>query len=121
MAKFAKVLIMLVRLVWLIELGLGIWIASIKGLPYLKLHIYLGFGMATLLLLLAMIAATRKLVVPVALGCGFAILLPSVALKQFPLRFGSHLGPIQYAHVVVALAAIGVAEYIHSAIRKHNS
>ena len=121
MAKFAKVLIMLVRLIWLIELGLGIWIASIKGLPYVKVHIALGFAVALLLLLLALIAATRKLILPVVLGCGFAILLPSIGIEQFPLRFAPHLGPIQYAHVVVALATIGVAEYIHSAIRKHNS
>ena len=121
MAKLAKVLIMLVRLIWLVELGLGIWIASIKGLPYLKLHVALGFGVALLLLLLAMIAAVHKLVVPVVLGCAFAVLLPYVALQQYhpALRFAPHLGPIQYAHVAVALAAIGVAEFTHSAIRKH--
>jgi len=121
LAKFAKVLIMLVRLIWLIELGLGIWIASIKGLPYLKLHMVLGFIMALLLLLLAMIAAVRRLVLPVVLGCGFAFLLPFVAVKQFPLRFASHLGPMQYAHVAIALATIGVAEFMHAAIRKHAS
>ena len=120
MAKFAKVLIMLVRLIWLVELGLGIWIASIKGLPYLKLHIVLGFCTALLLLLLAMIAAVHKQVLAVILGCVFAVLLPFVALKQYPqLRFAPHLGPIQYAHVAVALAAIGVAEFTHAAIRKH--
>jgi len=111
---------MLVRLIWLVELGLGIWIASIRGLPYLKLHMVLGFVVALLLLLLAIIAAVRKLVVPVVLGCVFAFLLPFVALKQFPaLRFAPHLGPMQYAHVVVALAAIGVAEFMHAALRKH--
>lgn len=121
MAKLAKILIMLVRLIWLVELGLGIWIASTKGLPYLKLHIGLGFALAFLLIPLAMIAASRKLVVPVVLGCAFAILLPWIGLKQFPIYFDTHMRPIQYAHIAVALLAIGVAEFMHSAIRKHAS
>ena len=109
-----RIVIMLVRMIFVIELALGIWIASIKGLPYLKLHMALGFGVSLLLLLLAIVAAIRKLVLPVILGSIFAILLPYVGIKQFPIRFAPALGPIQYAHVAVALAAIGAAEFIHA-------
>jgi len=109
---------MLVRLIAVIELGLGVWIASAKGLPYLKMHIGLGFGMALLLLLLAIIAVTKRLFVPAVLGLIFAVLLPYLGLQQFPLKFGPQLGTVQYAHVLIALAAIGIAEMMNSAIRK---
>lgn len=118
MKTFAKVVIMLVRVLVLVELGLGIAIASAKGLPYLKLHIGLGFAMSLLLLLLAVVAATKRLVVPVVLGAAFAFLLPFIGLKQFPIKFGPTLGAIQYAHVVVALLTIGIAEMIYARLKK---
>lgn len=109
---------MLVRLIAVIEIVLGVWIASVTGLPYLKVHIGLGFGMALLLFLLAMIAFVRHEVLVAVLGVAFAALLPFIGLKQFPLKFGASLGPIQYAHVVIGLAAIGIAEAIHAKIRR---
>ena len=109
---------MFVRLIAVIEIVLGVWIASITGLPYLKIHIGLGFGMAACLFLLAMIAFVRHEVPVAVLGVAFAALLPFVGLKQFPLKFGSALGPIQYAHVVIGLLAIGVAEALHAKIKR---
>lgn len=109
---------MLARLVFLVELGFGIAIASAKGLPYLKLHISLGFIMAMLLLLLALVAATKHLIVPVILGCAFAILLPLIGLKQFPIKFGPALGAIQYTHVAVAILSIGIAEMIYAKFKR---
>ena len=116
--KLAKVLIMLVRLIAVVEIGLGVWIASLSGLPYLKAHIGLGFGMALLLLLLAVISFTRHQAMVGVLGLIFAGLLPAVGLKQFPLKFGPNLGAIQYAHVVIALCAIGVAEAMYGKIKR---
>lgn len=118
MKTLAKVLIMLVRLIWIIELGLGISIASAKGLAYVKLHIGLGFTMALVLFVLAMIGLVKRQVVAAILGIIFAVLLPYIGLQQFPIKFGPALGPIQYAHVVIALLAIGVAEMMHAKIRK---
>ncbi|MGZ4787617.1 MAG: hypothetical protein ACXVZV_03715 [Terriglobales bacterium] len=118
MAKLAKVLIMLVRLIALVEIGLGIWIASISGLPYLKAHIVLGFCVALLLLLLAVISFTRRQVMVGVLGAIFAGLLPAIGLKQFPLKFGSNLGAVQYAHVAIALLSIGVAEAMYGKIKR---
>lgn len=119
MDKFAKVLIMLVRLIALVELGLGAAIFLGKALPYMKLHIGLGFGMSFLLLLLAGVAALKKLTGPVLIGTILAFLLPYIGLKQLPINFGRAISPVQYAHVFIALAAIGAAEYIHAQIRKH--
>jgi len=118
LAKLAKVLIMLVRLIALVEIGLGIWIVSISGLPYLKAHIVLGFCMALLLFLLALIGFNRHQVIVGVLGLIFAALLPATGLKQFPLKFGSNLGATQYAHAVIALLSIGVAEAMYGKIKR---
>lgn len=109
---------MLVRLIAVVELVLGVSIASAKGLPYLKMHIGMGFAMALLVAVLAMIAAVRRAFVMAAIGIVFAVLLPVIGLQQFPLKFGPALGAVQYAHVLIALGAIGVAEALHGAIRK---
>jgi hypothetical protein len=114
----AKVLIMLVRLIWIVELAVGISIASAKGLPYLKLHIGLGFAMALCLFVLSMIAVVKRAVVPAVIGVIFAVLLPYIGLQQFPIKFGPALGAIQYAHVVIAIVTIGVAEMLHGKIRR---
>lgn len=118
MAKLAKISIMLVRLIALVEIGLGVWIASLSGLPYLKAHIGLGFGMALFLLILAVVAFTRGQAIVGILGILFAIALPAIGLRQFPLKFNSSLGAIQYAHAVVALLSIGVAEAMYGKIKR---
>lgn len=118
MKTLAKVLIMLVRLIWLVELGLGISLASAKGLAYVKLHIGLGFTLALLLFILAMIGLVKREIVPAILGIIFAVLLPYIGLQQFPIKFGPALGMIQYAHVVIVLLAIGVAEMLHAKIKR---
>ncbi len=109
---------MLIRLIWIIEIGLGIWIASLSGLPYLHAHIGLGFTFALLMAILAIIGVTKKKTGLAVAAFIFAVLLPVVGLKQFPLKFAPALGMMQYLHVVIVLAAIGVAEALHSKIRK---
>ena len=118
MAKLAKICIMLVRLIAVIELGLGVWIASASGLRYLHAHMGLGFLMALLVLILAIVAFTKRQLIVGVLGVIFAILLPAIGLRQFPLKFGPHVGAIQVAHVVVALASIGVAEALYGRIKR---
>jgi hypothetical protein len=118
LAKFSKIIIMLVRLIALIELGLGAAIFMGKALPYLKLHIGLGFTMSFLLILLSGMAALKHLTVPVLAGTITAFLLPYIGLKQLPINFGRAISPMQYAHVFIALATIGAAEYINAEIRK---
>jgi hypothetical protein len=118
LAKLAKVLIMLVRVIAIVEIGLGVWIASAKGLPYLKVHIALGFVMALSVLLLALIAAVKRVFGLFVVGTAFAILIPVVGFKQFPLKFGPALGAPQYLHVLIVLAAIGIAEALHGKIKR---
>jgi uncharacterized membrane protein YvlD (DUF360 family) len=59
----------------------------------------------------------KKAVIQGILGVVLAVLLPVIGLKQLPLTFHT-LGAIQAAHVVLALATIGVAESLYASIRR---
>lgn len=111
-----KALIMLVRLLGLLSiiLGLLLWSGSAK---FLASHIGGGFLVSALVFVLAIIGILKKAVVPGVLGVILAVLLPVVGFKQLPLVFHS-FGAIQIAHVIVALAVIGVAESLYGAIRR---
>jgi len=111
----AKALIMLVRVLGLASIVLGVllWSAHPK---LLGPHIGAGFLVSTVVYILAVIALTRKAVLPGILGVVFAVFLPVVGLKQLPLTFHT-LGAIQVVHIVLALMTIGVAERLYSAIR----
>jgi hypothetical protein len=112
----AKVLIMLVRILGLAAIVVGalVWTGS---KPYLGPHIGLGFTVATLVFVLAVIAMLKKAVVPGILGVVFAVLLPVVGFMQLPL-VPHTMGAIQAAHIFVALAIIGVAERLYSGISR---
>ena len=117
MAKFAKILTMIVRVLFVVELVLGVLVAGVR-LQYLEVHIGLGFLVAICVALLAIMACMKRLFGLGIVGLFFAILLPITGFKQFPLKFGSQIGLIQIVHVVVALAAVGLAEALHAKLRK---
>jgi hypothetical protein len=107
---------MLVRLIGLVSIVLGALLWS--GHPqYLGPHIGGGFFVAMVVFVLAVFALMKGAVVPGILGVVLAVLLPIVGLKQLPLTFHT-LGAIQVAHIFFALATIGVAERLYSAIRR---
>ena len=118
MLTLAKVLIMLIRLVAILAIVLGILLLSGTNTEYLRFHIAIGFLLTMLVVILAILALIRGGVGPAIVGIIFAFLLPYVGLKQFPLRFGVHLGWIQISHVVVALLTLGIAEMLHGKIRR---
>jgi hypothetical protein len=111
----AKALIMLVRVLGLAAIVLGalLWTGRQQ---YLSPHIGGGFFVATVVFVLAVIAMTKKAVVPGILGVVLACLLPVIGFMQLPLTFHT-LGAIQVMHIVLALATIGVAERLYAAIR----
>ena len=118
MLKMAKVLIMLLRLTWLVGIVLGVLVSTGRGLPLLSSHIGLGFTVAALLLLLSIFGMARQYYPLGIVGVICAILLPVIGLKQFPLKFGSALGAVQIAHIVIALASIGVAEALNARLKR---
>jgi len=117
LAKFAKILAMIVRVLFIVEIVLGV-LLTMARLQFLNAHIGLGFVVALCVALLAVMACTKRMYGIGIVGLFFAILLPVTGLKQFPLKFGSGMGLIQIVHVVVALAAVGMAEALHARIRK---
>jgi hypothetical protein len=116
--NLTKALIMLVRILGLASIVLGALVWS-EHQQYLGAHIGSGFLVATVVFILALIALTKKAVLPGILGVVLAVLLPVVGLKQLPLTFHT-LGAVQVAHIVLALLTIGVAERLYSAIRGAN-
>ena len=117
MAKFAKVLIMLVRVVSLVLIVFGILIWSGNSPQLLGAHIGMGFLVAVLIGLLAVLALARRAWPLGILGLVAAAALPWVGLKQFPLAF-RHFGAMQIAHVLIVIAALGLAESSYAAIKK---
>ncbi len=118
MAKFAKILIMIVRLVAVVSIILGALLAAGKAQAVLGAHIGLGFMVALVVLMLAILAFVKKKTVLGILGVVFAILLPVTGLRQIPLQTGGGIDIEQVAHIIVVLLTLGIAESIHAAIRK---
>jgi hypothetical protein len=112
----AKVLIVLVRVLGLVAFVLGVLLWT-GHQQYLGPHMGGGIFVAFVLFVLALVGLTMKAVVPGILGIVLAVLLPVIGLKQLPLTFHT-MGAIQVAHIVFALAAIGVAESLYGAIRR---
>jgi hypothetical protein len=110
----AKLFIMLVRVLGLIAIVLGALLWTGRQ-ALLTSHIACGFSVAIVVFVLALIALTKKAVIPGILGVVFAVLLPLVGFMQLPLTFHT-LGAIQVAHIVLALLIIGVAERLYAAI-----
>jgi hypothetical protein len=110
----AKLFIMLVRVLGLIAIVLGALLWTGRQ-ALLTSHIACGFLVAIVVFVLALIALTKKAVIPGILGVVFAVLLPLVGFMQLPLTFHT-LGAIQVAHIVLALLIIGVAERLYAAI-----
>lgn len=117
MAKFAKTLINLMRALSLaaIVFGVMIWLGSFPQL--LSSHIAIGFLVAIILGILAVLALLRGAYAIGVLGLIAAFLLPVIGLRQFPLAF-RHLGAIQVSHIIIVFAALGIAESAYAAIRK---
>lgn len=112
----AKVLIMLVRVLGLAAIVFGalLWTGQRQ---YLGPHIGTGFGIATVVFVLAVVALTKKAVVPGILGVVLAVLLPVFGFMQLPLTFHT-MRAIQVVHIFLALAIIGVAERLHAAVHR---
>lgn len=117
MAKIAKVLIMLVRVIALVSIILGIMIWTGQMPNLLGAHIGLGFLITAIVTILAIIALAKRAFTMGALGLVAAVALPWIGFRQFPLSF-MHIGATQVAHILVVIATLGLAESLAAAIRK---
>ncbi len=116
MAKFSKVLIMALRLLAMFSIVLGVLLWS--GQNLLAAHIGLGFLVTAILLVLALMGFVKRAIVLAVVGLVLVVALPYAGFKQLPLVFGTGVRLVQIAHVVIVLAALGVAESLNAAIRK---
>jgi hypothetical protein len=107
---------MLVRILGLAAIVVGALLWAGRK-PYLGPHIGLGFCVATVVFILAVVALTKKVVLPGILGVVFAVLLPVLGFLQLPLTFHT-MRAIQVVHIFIALAIIGVAERLYGAIQR---
>lgn len=108
---------MLVRTISLVSIifGILIWTGQMPNL--LGAHIGLGFLITASIFALAVIALAKRIWAMGILGILAALALPWVGFRQFPLAF-MHIGMVQVAHILVVIAALGLAESLAANIRR---
>jgi hypothetical protein len=120
LSRLAKILIMTIRLIALLSIVLGVILflgRTESPQNYIASHFAFGFLLTAAVFLLAIIALVQKIVPLGILGVVAAIALPITGFKQIA-TIGPHLGGAQISHIVVVLAAIGIAEATAGKIRK---
>lgn len=105
------------RACWVLALLFGV--AALFGVPVpVTVHMLLGVTMEVLLLLLAVLAARRAPLMAVA-GCVVSLLLIACGWVQYDpaLLDGAAMMPVMVAHVLLAVAAMGLSEMMAKKIR----
>jgi len=110
----AKLLVMVVRIAGLAAIVVGALLWS--GRPaLLGPHIGIGFAVAIVVFIMAVMALMRKAIGVGVAGIVLACLLPVVGFMQLPLTFHG-LSLVQVVHVMIGLVAIGLAERLYSGL-----
>jgi len=123
LSALAKILIMLIRLVALVAIVFGIILFlghSENPQNSIAAHFALGFLLTIALFLLGVVGIMRKVVPLGVLGILFAIALPITGFKQIA-TIGPHVGVPQILHIIVVLAALGIAEATAAKIKRLNA
>ena len=90
--------------------------AKVEVLPA---HIVLGFVIAVLLAVLAIIVLVKKKAMGLGIaGLAGAILLPIIGLLQLPRSAPMSARPVQYVHIFFALACFVMAEMLADKLRE---
>jgi len=105
-----KGILMTLRLLWLVALITGTLFYFHVALP-IQLHMYLGFGIGLLMVVLVALGLRRAMGLSVVTLL-MAILLPVIGILQLTHIGMPDLPYIQVTHVVVGIAAIGLAEVL---------
>jgi hypothetical protein len=104
---------MLVRIIFALLLVLGILFWTGRAAALVPLHILLGLLLVVCLLFLAAVALIRRTSPGFALllvAC--ALVLPVLGLTQDQLLIGSGHWLVQVLHVLLGVAAVGLAEVV---------
>jgi hypothetical protein len=113
MRVFALVLQMIIRVLWVVNIVLGILFATGNLAGLVMLHETLGLVIAICLLILSVMAMVRARAVGLGVaGIIVAILLPVVGMGQVDVLPGNGHWVVEVVHVLVAIAAIALAEML---------
>ncbi|MBO0709046.1 MAG: hypothetical protein J2P44_11850 [Candidatus Dormibacteraeota bacterium] len=119
MRPLVLVLQMIIRVLWVLNIVLGILFVTGNLDQLVMLHETFGILIATSLLILSILAMIRaRAVVLGAAGIVIAILLPVVGMGQLDVVGGSARLTVEIIHVLVALVAIALAEMLGARCRR---
>lgn len=119
MKRLATVLFVLVILAGLLELVQGIAIWSDRFPEIVPLHMGIGYGLALVLWVLAVLGALTR--VPgslIVLGLVWGVVMPAFGEVQGGLLSGGAHWVIQVIHLFLGLAGIALALNLSQAIRR---
>jgi hypothetical protein len=105
-----KGLLMTLRLLWLIVLITGALYYFHVAVP-LNVHMYLGFAIGAILIVLGVLGLNRATGLAI-LTILIAVLLPVIGILQLKHLTMPDLPYIQITHVIIGIAAIGIAEIL---------
>lgn len=111
-----------VKLAGIVQLGLGIAIWTGRGASLVPAHISLGFLIVLalwVLAILALVAGVQRGLAVFALLWGVA--LPALGMPQATILMGSWHWIIRVVHLVMGLAALGIADRLGSAVIRHRA
>ena len=110
-----KGLLMTFRLLWLVNLLSGALYYFQVAVP-LKLHIYVGFAIALVMILIG-VYGLRAVTALASVTILWAISLPVIGIVQLVHLNRPDLPYIQVLHVLLGLGAIAIAEILGKRIR----
>jgi amino acid transporter len=109
----------LIRLLWIVTIlfGIAFWLGHL--LRFVPLHQALGLLIALCLIVLSILGIVgARAYGPGVAGIVIVILLPIVGMGQLSWLPGSGHVAIQVIHLLVGIAAIGIAEAVGARLRR---
>lgn len=121
MAPASKLLSWILRIAFLVALGLGLALWSGRGYAYLRLHMWLGFIVTFALLLLVILSFISRVSPALPfVALLWAVALPVIGIAQLRILPGHNHWVIQTMHLILGLGAIGLGEVIAKRILLRN-
>ena len=110
---------MLVRVTFVVQLALGVLFWTGRALDWVPLHQTIGFLLVFGLWTLAVLAARAGVRPPlVALAAVWGLVVPVLGLTQTRLLVGSAHWLIEVLHLLVGVAAVGMAEGLAARVKE---
>ena len=110
---------MLVRVTFVVQLVLGVLFWTGRALDWVPLHQTIGFLLVFGLWTLAVLAARAGVRPPlVALAAVWGLVVPVLGLTQTRLLVGSAHWLIEVLHLLVGVAAVGMAEGLAARVKE---